>query len=126
MHTVIKAYTLSQCMELMAEYVSAYETQGDKNLIFCEDRLTLIAERALLKRMGGTFASSVSTFARFLSTDEKVISKQGSVMAVGEVMTRLQREAKLQCFTTSAGVGNHAKCIYETLAQLSASFRSLW
>jgi ATP-dependent helicase/nuclease subunit B len=27
----------------------------------------------------------------------------------------------LQCFTTTAGVGNNARCIYETLAQFSAS-----
>ena len=121
MVTVIKAHALSQCMQQMAEYVSAYEAQGDKNLIFCEDRLTLLAERALLQCMGGTFLSSVSTFARFLKTEEKAISKQGSVMAVGDVMTRLQREGVLQCFTSTAGVGNNAKSIYETLAQLSAS-----
>ncbi len=121
MTTVIKAHTLSQCMEQMATYAAAYEAQGDKNLIFCEDRLTLIAERALLKSMGGSFCSSVSTFARFLKTEQTAISKQGSVMAVGEVMTRLQRDGILQCFTTTAGIGNNAKCIYETLAQLSAS-----
>ncbi|MBO5457940.1 MAG: PD-(D/E)XK nuclease family protein [Clostridia bacterium] len=121
MNAVLKAYTLSQCMDAMADYAAAYEAQGGTNLIFCEDRLTLLAERALLKRLGGTFRSSVSTFARFMKTEERVISKQGSVMAVGEVMTRLQREKKLQCFTTLSGVGNNARCIYETLAQLSAS-----
>ncbi|MBQ8295415.1 MAG: PD-(D/E)XK nuclease family protein, partial [Clostridia bacterium] len=121
MNAVLKAYTLSECMDVMAEYAAAYEANGDKNLIFCEDRLTLVAEKALLRRTGGTFLSSVSTFARFLKTDARTISKQGSVMAVGEVMTRLQRENALQCFTTAAGIGNYAKCIYETLAQLSAS-----
>ena len=121
MNAVLKAYTLSQCMDAMADYAAAYEAQGGTNLIFCEDRLTLLAERALLKRLGGTFRSSVSTFARFMKTEERVISKQGSVMAVGEVMTRLQREKKLQCFTTLSGVGTNARCIYETLAQLSAS-----
>ena len=121
MHAVIKAYTLSECMEVMANYAAAYEKQGDNNLVFCEDRLTLIAERALAKSTGGTFQSTVSTFARFLKAEERTISKQGSVMAVGEVMTRLQREGVLQCFTTAAGVGNNAKCIYETLAQFSAS-----
>jgi ATP-dependent helicase/DNAse subunit B len=108
-------------MELMAQYAEAYEQSGKQNVIFCEDRLTLIAERALLKRMGGTFDTSVSTFARFLKSEERAISKQGSVMAVGEVMTRLQREGALQCFTTTFGVGNNARCIYETLAQMSAS-----
>ena len=121
MRTILTAYTLSECMEAMSAYAAALEKQGGKNLIFCEDRLTLIAERALISATGGTFRSTVSTFARFLKTDEKTISKQGSVMAVGDVMTRLQRENALECFTTAAGVGNNAKCIYETLAQFSSS-----
>ena len=121
MNAIIKAHTLSQCMEATSEYAAAYERVGGRNFIFCEDRLTLIAERALVKATGGTFLSSVSTFARFLQSDERAISKQGSVMAVGEVMTRLQREGALQCFTTATGIGNNAKCIYETLAQFSAS-----
>ena len=121
MNAVLKAYTLSECMEVMAQYALAYEQQGGRNLIFCEDRLTLIAERALLRATGGTFRSTVSTFARFLKAEGRTISKQGSVMAVGEVMTRLQREGKLQCFTSLVGIGNNARCIYETLAQFSAS-----
>ena len=121
MHTIVKAYTLSQCMDAMAQYAQAYEKQGRKNIIFCEDRLTLIAERALLEKTGGSFLSSVVTFARFLKTEGKTISKQGSVMAVGEIMTRLQRQGELQCFTSTAGVANNARCIYETLAQISAS-----
>ena len=121
MNAIVKAYTLSECMEAMASYANTYESSGGKNLIFCEDRLTLIAERALIKGTGGTFSSAVSTFARFLKTDGQAITKQGSVMAVGEVMTRLQREEKLQCFKTVAGIGNNAKSIYETLAQFSAS-----
>ena len=62
MTTLIQAYTLSECMEAMAEYASAYERAGMGNLIFCEDRLTLIAERALARATGGTFLSSVTTF----------------------------------------------------------------
>lgn len=120
-HTIIKAYTLSQCMDAMSQYAQAYEQSGGKNIIFCEDRLTLIAERALLAKTGGTFLSSVVTFARFLKTEGKTISKQGSVMAVGEIMTRLQRQGVLQCFISTAGVANNARCIYETLAQISAS-----
>lgn len=121
MNLILKAHTLSQCMEIMAEYVAAHEALGEKNLIFCEDRLTLLAERALLKNMGGSFYSTVCTFARFLKSDERTISKQGSVMAVGDVMTKLQEEKALQCFTNTTSIGNNAKCIYETLAQLSAS-----
>ena len=121
MHRIIKARTLSQCMDAMAQYAQAYEQRGGRNIIFCEDRLTLLAERALLAKMGGTFSSSVSTFARFMKAEGKTVSKQGSVMAVGEVMARLQREGVLQCFTSVTGIGNNARCIYETLAQMSAS-----
>ncbi len=121
MNAVIKAYTLSECMEIMSEYVASYEALGGENVIFCEDRLTLVAERALVRKVGGTFHSSVSTFARFLKAEGKTVSKQGSVMMVGEVMTRLQRENALQCFTSSAGIGKNARAIYETLAQFAAS-----
>ena len=121
MNAIIKAYTLSECMESMAEYVESYEKLGGENIIFCEDRLTLIAERALMARLGGSFHSSVSTFARFIKAEGKTVSKQGSVMMVGEVMTRLQREGKLQCFTSAAGIAKNARSIYETLAQFSAS-----
>ena len=121
MHTVIRASTLSGCMEIMAQYAQAYEQRGGQNLIFCEDRLTLLAERALLARMGGSFSSAVVTFARFVKTEGKALSKQGSVMAVGEIMTDLQRRDVLKCFTSVVGVGNNAQCIYETLAQMSAS-----
>ena len=121
MNAVIKAYTLSEAMEIMAEYASSYEQLGCENIIFCEDRLTLVAERALVRRLGGTFRSGVYTFARFLKAEGKTVSKQGSVMLVGEVMSSLQREGALQCFTTAATVAKNARCIYETLAQFAAS-----
>ena len=121
MRTVVHTYTLSECMQTMAEYVSAYEQSGGYNLVFCEDRLTLIAERAIVKKLGGTFHTSVSTFARFLKTDAKLLSKQGSVMTVGAIMSNLQKQGRLRCFTSSTAIGNNAKCIYETLAQLASS-----
>ena len=104
MNAVIKAYTLSEAMEIMAEYAASYEQLGCENIIFCEDRLTLVAERALVRRLGGTFRSGVYTFARFLKAEGKTVSKQGSVMLVGEVMSSLQQEGALQCFTTAATV----------------------
>ena len=121
MTTVLNAYTLSECMELMAEYAAAYEATGGKNLIFCEDRLTLIAERALVRRTGGTFLSSVTTFARYLGPDGHILSKQGSVMAVGGIMAALQRKKELRCFTSAAGIAGEAKSVYETIAQMAAS-----
>ena len=65
--------------------------------------------------------SEVTTFARFLKTDAKVLSKQGSVMAVGEIISRLQKQEKLRSFTRGAGGTQGAKCIYEQLAQFISS-----
>ncbi|MBQ8659118.1 MAG: PD-(D/E)XK nuclease family protein [Clostridia bacterium] len=121
MTAVYKAYTLSECLDTVVALVEKYERAGEYNLIFCEDRLTLVAERAIARRLGGSFLTSVSTFSRFLKTDSKILGKQGSVMAVGKTTLRLQRENKLQCFTSPSAVAKDAKCIYETLAQFSAS-----
>ena len=118
---LINAYTLSECLDAVAEQVVAYEQLGMRNVIFCEDRLTLVAERALMRRLGGTILTEVTTFSRFLKTKEKVLSREGSVMAVGEIMLDLQKKGALRCFTSSASVLSSAKCIYEQLAQFSAS-----
>ncbi|MBR2340998.1 MAG: PD-(D/E)XK nuclease family protein [Clostridia bacterium] len=121
MNFILNAYTLSECMDIMAERVEHCENNGEKNIIFCEDRLTLIAERAITRRMGGTFLSSVTTFARFLNADERIISKQGSVMAISGIMARLHKEKKLKCFTSLSAIENSAKAAYETIAQLASS-----
>ena len=118
---LINAYTLSECLEAMAEQIAAFEELGQKNIVFCEDRLTLVAERALLRRLGGTLLTDVSTFSRFLKTDAKTLSREGSVMAVGEIMLSLQSEGRLSCFTSSSSVLTGAKTIYEQLAQFGAS-----
>ncbi len=118
---LINAYTLSECLEAMVEQIAAFEELGQKNIVFCEDRLTLVAERALLRRLGGTLLTDVFTFSRFLKTDAKTLSREGSVMAVGEIMLSLQAEGRLSCFTSSSSVLTGAKTIYEQLAQFSAS-----
>ncbi len=118
---LINAYTLSECLDAMAEQIAAYEQLGQRNIVFCEDRLTLVAERALMRKIGGTFLTNVTTFSRFLRTDEKVLSREGSVMAVAEIMLQLQKENLLRCFTSNTSVLTGAKCIYEQLAQFAAS-----
>ncbi|MBQ8374785.1 MAG: exodeoxyribonuclease V subunit gamma [Clostridia bacterium] len=118
---IVNAYTLSECLDAMGETVEKYEAMGQRNIVFCEDRLTLVAERALMRRLGGSFLTEVTTFSRFLQTDRKQLSRQGSVMKVGEIMLALQAEGLLKCFTSADSVAANAKCIYEQLAQFSAS-----
>ena len=121
MNRILNAYTLSQCMDIMAEKIERHEQNGESNIVFCEDRLTLLAERAITRRMGGTFLTNVTTFARFLNANERVISKQGSVMAIGGIMASLHKEKRLKCFTSLSAIENSAKAVYETIAQIASS-----
>ena len=92
--------------------------RGGRAILFCEDRLTLEAERAVAAG-GAVFGVTVTSFARFLGEKEgkKVLSKQGSVMVVGAIAAK--NKDKLRCFGR-----NPAGCavrLYETIAQLRAA-----
>lgn len=113
MNLVIRAATLNDALDALSEEIAEKESAGERNYIFCEDRLTLLAERAVLKKSGGTFLSEVTTFARFLQNEKPVLSKEGSVMKINELIVKRRGEG---CFT-----GGSARAVYETIAQLSAS-----
>ena len=111
---LIEAPTPDDALAFLGKDAAEKEARGEKNLIFCEDGLTLLAERAVLAPSGGTFLTEVSTFARFLSGERRVLSKHGSVMAVSAILS--EAEGRLGCFSARA-----AEAVYETIAQLSAS-----
>lgn len=113
MNRIFRAATLQDALEALSEEIAAKESTGERNYIFCEDRLTLLAERAVLKKSGGTFLSEVTTFARFLKNEKPVLSKEGSVMKISELILKRKEDG---CFT-----GGSARAVYETIAQLSAS-----
>lgn len=77
---------LSVALEQLKSIITANERDKKNTLIFCEDRLTLAAERTVCAAVGGTFSVSVFTFARFLSSERGkksgVLSSQGSAMVV--------------------------------------------
>ena len=113
----VKLYLAPTVSELAA-FLGALP-RGERNLVFCEDRLTLEAERALARAGGTVLDTSVTTFARFLRgvNTKKVLSKQGSVLACGAVAAACAGE--LECFGR-----NPAGCagrLYETIAQLRAA-----
>lgn len=114
MALIIGAPTLDDALASLRDLTEKNERRGEKNLIFCEDRLTLLAERAVLTSLGGTFSTEVTTFARFLSGENRVLSKQGSVMEISALITEYENEL---CYFRK----NAAQSVYETVAQLSAS-----
>lgn len=111
---IIGAPTLDDALAALSRRVVQTEARGERTLVFCEDSLTLLAERAVLKENGATFLTEVTTFARFLSDERHVLSKQGSVAAVSAILSEC--EGSLACFSANA-----AEAVYETVAQLSAS-----
>ncbi len=109
----ICAPTQDDALLALARCAEENEARGERTLVFCEDALTLLAERAVLRARKATFLTEVTTFARYLSGAGRAISKQGSVAAVSAI---LSESASLACFSANA-----AEAVYETIAQLAAS-----
>lgn len=109
---------LAPTAQELVQYLASLPEEG-KTVIFCEDRLTLEVERAVARKKGVTFDTSVTTFARFLrgAKGKKVLSKQGSVLVIGSLAAK--NAGKLRCFGKDpAGA---ALKLYETIAQLRAA-----
>lgn len=113
----VKIYIAPSVTEL-AEHLSRLPC-GERNLIFCEDRLTLEAERAVARAQGVAFDTSVTTFARFLrgAGGKKPLTKQGSVLVIGAIAARCAD--RLRCFGKNPS--GCAARLYETIAQLRAA-----
>lgn len=111
---LIGAPTLDDALFCLAKEAAENEARAHNTLIFCEDRLTLLAERAVLKGTGGTFHAEVTTFKRFLSGTQRTLSKEGSVTVLSALLEK--HEGSLSCFKKGA-----AQAVYETIAQLAAS-----
>lgn len=126
MTELIVAPVLCGALEKFKEVVQAHSekhgAEGRPLIVFCEDRLSLVAERAVCEAVGGTFAVSVYTLSRFLSEEsgrsENVLSSQGSAMAISKLIEK-NRE-KLQLFKRLSSAGA-AQDVYDTIALLYSS-----
>ena len=109
-------------LERLKEIIVANESRGKNTVIFCEDRLTLAAERTVCAAVGGTFGVSVYTLARFLSSEKgkrsNVLSSQGSAMAIRRIIEDNKSSLKLfGKFSAAASAG----AVYDTIALLYSS-----
>lgn len=122
MNLSVIATTLGEALDELKKYVRSQEEGGRRTVIFCEDRLTLVAERAVCAAVGGTFSTSVYTFARFLSSerpsDGKILSSQGSAMAIRGIVERNREKLRLfRRLSAQAAAG----ALYDTIALLYSS-----
>ncbi len=113
---------LPSALEELKKIISRNETNDVKTVIFCEDRLTLAAERTVCAAVGGTFSTSVYTLARFLATEkgkpDNVLSGQGSAMAVRKIIEEHKGELKL---FRKLSAPQSAQSVYDTVALLYSS-----
>lgn len=118
----ILSSALVQFKQIVREHESR-ENEADKRLVvFCEDRLSLVAERAVCEEVGGTFSISVFTLSRFLATEkgkqENVLTSQGSAMAIRKLIE--ENSDKLSLFRRLS-TANAAQEVYDTIALLYSS-----
>lgn len=122
---MIKTYrcaALSSALEKLKTIIKEGEALGKKTVVFCEDRLSLAAERTVCAAVGGTFLTSVYTFARFLAAEKgscgNVLSAQGSAMAIRKIIEENKNSLKLFKKLSSASA---AQAVYDTIALLYSS-----
>ena len=63
-----------------------------RNLIFCEEKISLMAERKICADFGGTFNTDVYSFGNFLRVNkylDGVLSKEGSAMVVKRILSTI-------------------------------------
>lgn len=118
----VKCSALFVVLEKLKEIVKENELSGRRTVIFCEDRLTLAAERAVCAAVDGSFLTSVYTFARFLTAERGkssgVLTSRGSAMAVRRIME--EHKGEFSVFK-KAGAAGTAQSVYDTIALLYAS-----
>lgn len=89
-----------------------------KNFVFCEEKLSLMAERAIAQKFVGTFNTEVYSFGNFLRTKKAfsgLLSKEGSAMVVKKILS----EIPLKCF--NKGKINLAPALFELISQLKSA-----
>lgn len=118
----VNCTALSVALEQLKKTVAENEKKNLKTVVFCEDRLSLAAERTVCAAVGGTFSTSVYTFSRFLSSErgkaENVLSSQGSAMAVRKIIE--DNKDRLTLFKKLSAPGA-AGSVYDTIALLYSS-----
>ncbi len=103
---------------LNKELSGKVNTLGGKNLIFCEEKISLMAERSILSRFNGSFNTSVYSFGNFLrakTSCEKALTKEGSAMAVKRVLSSVP----LTCLKASRT--SLAPALFDLIIQLKSA-----
>lgn len=89
-----------------------------KNLVFCEAKISLMAERYICAELKGSFNTEVYSFGNYLRAKKKMenlLSKEGSAMVVKRILSTLS----LNCLNRSKS--GLAPTIFELIIQLKSA-----
>ncbi len=89
-----------------------------KNIIFCEEKVSLMIERLICYEFGGTFNTEVFSFGNFLRAQkpmDNLLTIEGSSMAVKKILSAV----KLNCFKASKAT--IAPTLYNLIIQLKSA-----
>ena len=88
------------------------------NVIFCEEKVSLMIERFLCYQLGGSFNTEVFSFGNFLRVKKpmnNLLSKEGSTMVAKRILSSLS----LNCFKASKQT--LAPTLYDLIIQLKSA-----
>ena len=90
----------------------------EKNFVFCEEKISLMSERAIATKFGGSFNTAVYSFGNYYSVNKrlnKTLSKEGASMVVRKILQSLSLK-------TFKGLGqNLAPTLFELIIQLKSA-----
>ncbi|MBE5756478.1 MAG: hypothetical protein E7342_01635 [Clostridiales bacterium] len=108
-------------IKVAKELKTASREIDDKNLIFTEEKMTLLTERQIVSTLGGTFNTEVFSFIKYLKKHKSVdnlLKKEGSIMLLRKIIA----EKKAETILFKRGLGyQYAPSVFEQLAQLKSA-----
>lgn len=115
--------TFFDCISAAAKKAASYGGSiDDKIFVFCEDKLTLSTESALVGETGGTFNAEVCSFGRFASKrygKTSDLSKEGAAMVVKKILAA--KRSELKAFARIEASPTLAAELSELIAQLKSA-----
>lgn len=116
---LIKTDTYYNVFNLLNDSLSKSVNSLDgKNLIFLEEKVSLMVERAICHKFNGSFNTEVYSFGNFLRVNKNlpnVLTREGSSMAIKRILSL----TPLKCFKNSKT--SLAPTLYQLIIQLKSA-----
>ncbi len=119
MVNLITCNSYFQIFKTLSEIINETSSRIDRrNVIFCEAKISLMVERSICARSGGTFNTEVMSFGKYLlkrRSFDRVLTKEGSAMVIKSLLNGLP----LSCLKRSKK--NLAPSLYDLIIQLKSA-----